>query len=57
MTKATERDLLQFSAVMGAALKGVPMHEAVTAITGQPEEWDGLLDRVIESFGDLELVP
>ena len=57
MTKATDRDMDLFAAVMGAALKGVPMQEAVTKITGQPDEWDGLLDRVIESFADLELVP
>ena len=57
MTKATDCDMDQFAAVMGAALHGVPLQEAVTKITGQPEEWDGLLNRVIESFGDMELVP
>lgn len=50
------QDLLQFDAVIGAALKGVPLPEAVTLITGEPEKWDGLLARVLESFRDLELV-
>ena len=47
-------DLDAFHAVMGAAIKGVPLAEAVALITGAPEQWDGLLDRVLHSFGDLE---
>ena len=48
-------DLHAFDAVMGAAIKGVPLAEAVTLITGAPEQWDGLIDRVLHSFGDLEV--
>ena len=48
-------DLDAFEAVMGAVNKGVPLDEAVTLITGAPEQWDGLLDRVLHSFGDLEV--
>ena len=56
MNKATETDCLKFEAVLGASIKGVPMNEAVTLITGQPEQWNALVERVIDSFGDLELV-
>ena len=56
MKKATKTDHLQFEAVMGAAIKGVPMNEAVTLITGQPKQWDALVERVIDSFGDLEII-
>lgn len=55
LSPAQIHDLDAFDAVMGAAIKGVPLAEAVTLITGAPEQWDGLLDRVLHSFGDLEV--
>jgi hypothetical protein len=50
------RDLDLFQAVIGAAIKGVPLEEAVTLITGAPEQWDDVLARVIDSFKNVELV-
>lgn len=50
------QDLLQFEGVIGAAIKGVPLEEAVTLITGAPEQLDDLLARVIDSFKNVELV-
>jgi hypothetical protein len=49
----TER--LQFEAVMAAKARGIPLPEAVAFITGEPDEWNGLVQRVVDSFSDLEL--
>lgn len=54
-TKPTDQDFLQFQAVLGASIKGVPLDEAVTKITGNPNDWSALVDRVLYSFGDLEV--
>ena len=48
-------ELLQFEAVMGAKERGIPLPEAVAFITGKPDEWNGLVQRVLDSFSDLEL--
>jgi hypothetical protein len=47
-------ELLQFEAVMAAKERGIPL-EAVAFITGKPDEWNGLVERVVDSFSDLEL--
>ena len=52
----TDNDRLLFEGVMGAVIKGVPLDEAVAAITGKPAEWDQLTAEIIRSFGDLDLV-
>ena len=54
-TKPTEQEFLQFEAVLGAAIKGVSLGDAVSKITGSPNEWDGLVERMLYSFGDLEV--
>ena len=54
-TKPSGQEILQFEAVLGAAIKGVPLGEAVSKITGSPIEWDGLVERMLSSFGDLEV--
>jgi len=56
MNRATERDNLEFKAVLGAVFRGVPMEEAVTKITGHgADEWLGVVERVATSFAELEL--
>ena len=54
-TKATEKDLLLFEGVLGAVGKGVPLEEAVELITAAPGQWNPMVDRVLESFGQLEV--
>ena len=51
----TDNDRLLFEGVMGAVIKGVPLDEAVAAVTGKPAEWDQLTAEIIRSFGDLDL--
>ena len=50
-------ELLQFEAVMSAKERGIPLPEAVACITGEPDEWHGLVQRVVNSFSDLKLEP
>lgn len=55
MSPIKEKDFLVFQGVLGAVLKGVPWAEAADAISGSPDEWNAVVDRMLVSFGDLEV--